>query len=236
MLVIPAVDIRQGRCVQLVGGRPEAEKAYGSPVAAALRWMEQGARYLHVVDLDAAMGTGDNLSTVAEILANIRIDAEVGGGIRSIGRASEVLAMGADRIILGTAAIKNPELISELVERVGSERVMVALDARAGKVVVEGWRAQTQNTVIDMARKFQQMGVGSLLFTNVDVEGQMRGAAVDAIRELVQSVKLPVIAAGGVASLDDVRAVRDTGAAGLVIGTALYEGKFSLKEAMEVAR
>ena len=235
-MVIPAVDIRQGRCVQLVGGRPEAEKAYGSPVAAALRWMEQGARYLHVVDLDAAMGTGDNLSTVAEILANIRIDAEVGGGIRSIGRASEVLAMGADRIILGTAAIKNPELISELVERVGSERVMVALDARAGKVVVEGWRAQTQNTVIDMARKFQQMGVGSLLFTNVDVEGQMRGAAVDAIRELIQSVDLPVIAAGGVASLDDIRAVRDTGAAGLVIGTALYEGKFSLKEAMEVAR
>jgi phosphoribosylformimino-5-aminoimidazole carboxamide ribotide isomerase len=198
--------------------------------------MEEGARYLHVVDLDAAMGVGDNLSVVAEILANVRIGVEVGGGIRSIGRAGEILAMGADRIILGTAAIRNPELILELVERVGSDRVMVALDARAGKVVIEGWRTLTEKTVIGMARRFQQMKVGSLLFTSVDAEGQMRGAAVDAIRELVQAVKLPVIAAGGVASLDDVRAVRDTGAAGLVIGTALYEGRFSLKRAMEVAK
>lgn len=236
MLVIPAVDIRRGRCVQLVGGRPEAERTYGNPVVAALRWMEEGARYLHVVDLDAAMGVGDNLSVVAEILANVRIGVEVGGGIRSIGRAGEILAMGADRIILGTAAIRNPELILELVERVGSDRVMVALDARAGKVVIEGWRTLTEKTVIGMARRFQQMKVGSLLFTSVDAEGQMRGAAVDAIRELVQAVKLPVIAAGGVASLDDVRAVRDTGAAGLVIGTALYEGRFSLKRAMEVAK
>jgi phosphoribosylformimino-5-aminoimidazole carboxamide ribotide isomerase len=198
--------------------------------------MEEGARYLHVVDLDAAMGVGDNLSVVAEILANVRIGVEVGGGIRSIGRAGEILAMGADRVILGTAAIRNPKLIQELVERVGSDRVMVALDTRAGKVVVEGWRTLTEKTVIEMARRFQQMKVGSLLFTSVDAEGQMRGAAVDAIRELVQAIELPVIAAGGVASLADVRAVRDTGAAGLVIGTALYEGRFSLKQAMEVAK
>lgn len=234
MLVIPSVDIRKGRCVQLVGGRPETEKAYGDPVEAAQRWIAEGARYLHVIDLDAAMGTGDNFNKIAEVLANINVGAQVGGGIRSVERASELLGIGADRVILSTAVIRNPELTRELVELAGGARVMVAIDTRAGRALMEGWVTPTQRPAVELAREFERMGVGSLLFTNVDVEGKMAGVVAGAIRELVQAVKIPVFAAGGVASIEDVRVAREAGAAGLVVGMAFYENKLTLKQAMEV--
>ncbi|MEM2908369.1 MAG: 1-(5-phosphoribosyl)-5-[(5-phosphoribosylamino)methylideneamino]imidazole-4-carboxamide isomerase [Candidatus Hadarchaeales archaeon] len=229
MLVIPSVDIRKGRCVQLVGGRPESERVYGSPVEMAQRWIAEGARYLHIIDLDAAMGTGDNFNVVAEVLANVHVGAQVGGGVRSLDRACELLGIGAERVILSTAAIENPELVRELVELAGSARVMAAVDAKAGRVVIRGWTTPTQWTAAEAAREFERMGVGSLLFTNVDVEGRMAGVDADAIRQVVEAVGIPVFAAGGVATLEDVRR------AGLVIGMALYEGRLSLKQAMEVA-
>ena len=138
MLVIPSVDIRQGRCVQLVGGRPETEQVYGDPVELAQRWVAEGARHLHVIDLDAAMGTGDNFVKVAEVLASVRMGVQVGGGIRSLERACELLGIGASRVILGTAAVRNPELVRKLVGLAGGEKVMVALDSRSGKVAIEG--------------------------------------------------------------------------------------------------
>jgi phosphoribosylformimino-5-aminoimidazole carboxamide ribotide isomerase len=235
LLVVPSVDILKGRCVQLVGGRPETERVYGDPVEQAQRWVAEGASYLHVIDLDAAMGTGDNFESVAEVLANVRVGVEVGGGIRTFERANELLGIGADRVILGTAAVKNPELVKELAEMAGGERVMVALDSRSGKVTIEGWRAQTEKTAVQLAREFERMGVGALLFTSVDVEGRMSGLAARETQELVRAVKIPVFASGGVGSLEDVRIARETGAAGLVIGMALYERKFTLREAMEVA-
>ncbi len=235
MLVIPSVDILKGRCVQLVGGRPETERVYGDPVEQAQRWVAEGASYLHVIDLDAAMDTGDNLESVAEVLANIRVGVEVGGGVRTFERANELLGIGAERVILGTAAVKNPELVRQLVELAGGERIMVALDSRSGRVTIEGWRAQTEKTALQLAKEFEQTGVGSLLYTSVDVEGRMSGIAARETRELVSAVKIPVFASGGVGTLDDVRVARETGAAGLVVGMALYERKFTLKEAMEVA-
>jgi len=233
MQVIPSVDIMRGRCVQLVGGRPGTGKKYGDPVDVAQRWVAEGANYLHIVDLDAAMGTGDNFKQVAEVLANARVNAQVGGGIRTIERACEFLGIGADRVILGTTAVKNPELVKELVELAGGARVVVALDAKAGKVAIEGWRTQTDKSVFGTAKEFERMGVGALLFTSVDVEGKMAGVAVDEIRKLVGSVRIPVFASGGVGSLDDVCMAKEAGAAGLIIGMALYEGKFTLKQAME---
>ncbi|MDI6883784.1 MAG: 1-(5-phosphoribosyl)-5-[(5-phosphoribosylamino)methylideneamino]imidazole-4-carboxamide isomerase [Hadesarchaea archaeon] len=233
--MIPSVDIRRGRCVQLVGGRPETERVYGDPVELAQRWVAEGANYLHLVDLDAAMGTGDNFVKVAEVLANTRIGVEVGGGVRTLERANELLGIGADRVILGTAAVRNPGLVRELVELAGGARTMVALDSRSGKVAVEGWKEQTEKSVLGLAREFERMGVGGLLFTSIDVEGSMRGVAAREIRELVNAVKIPVFASGGVGSLDDVRVAREAGAAGLVVGVALYEGRFTLKQAMEVA-
>jgi phosphoribosylformimino-5-aminoimidazole carboxamide ribotide isomerase len=232
---VPSVDILKGRCVQLVSGRPGSERVYGDPVEQAQRWIAQGAGYLHVVDLDAAMGTGDNFGRVAEVLANVRVGVEVGGGIRTLERAGELLGIGADRVILGTAAFRNPELVRDLVELAGGERVMVALDSRSGKVTIEGWRTQTEMTAIQLAKKFEGMGAGALLYTCVDVEGKMCGIAAREIRELVSAVKVPVFASGGVGTLGDVRAARDAGAAGLIIGMALYERRFTLREAMEVA-
>lgn len=236
MLVIPSVDIMRGRCVQLVGGRPETERVYGDPVEIAQRWVAEGASYLHLIDLDAAMGEGDNFEKIAEVLANVRVNVQVGGGIRTLDRANELLGIGAYRIILGTAAIRNPEIVKELVELAGGDRIMVALDARSGKVTIEGWKRQTEKSVLELAREFDRMGVGALLFTSVDVEGSMRGVAAREIRELVSAVNIPIFASGGVGTLDDVRIVREAGAAGLVIGIALYENKFTLKQAMEVAK
>ena len=235
MLVVPSIDIWHGRCVQMVGGRPDTVRVYGDPVEMAQRWAAEGASYLHVVDLDAAMTTGDNFLTVAEVIASTGIKLQVGGGIRTFERANEFLGMGADRVVLGTAAIKSPELVKKLVEMAGGDRVMVALDSISGKVAVEGWTEQTENSVLDLATEFERMGVGSFLFTSVDVEGSMKGVAGQEIRELVRNVRVPVFAAGGVGNLEDVRVVRDAGAAGLIIGMALYEGRFTLRQAMEVA-
>ena len=235
MLVIPSVDIRRGRVVQMVGGRPETERVYGEPREMAQRWIDQGASWLHIVDLDAAMRTGDNLLCVLDVLAGVDVNVQVGGGIRDLARANELLNNGADRVILGTAAIKAPELVRQLVEIFGGNRIMVALDSRSGKVLVDGWKRSTGKTVFALAAEFERVGVGSILFTKVDVEGSMGGIAGREIRELVDAVEIPVFAAGGVGSLDDVRAARDAGAAGLVVGMALYEGKFNLKQAMEVA-
>ena len=236
MLVIPSIDIRGGRCVRLVGGKAEAEKVYGDPVEFAQRWVAEGASYLHLIDLDAAMGMGDNFARVAEVLTSVRVGVQVGGGIRTPERAFELLGIGASRVILGTAAIKSQELVGELVERAGADRVMVALDSRSGKVAIEGWRKQTDEPTLELARKFERLGVGSLLFTNIDLDGSMRGVAVREIKELVDAVEIPVFASGGVGSLEDLRAVREAGAEGVVIGRALYEGRFTLKRALEVVR
>ncbi|PIU14197.1 MAG: 1-(5-phosphoribosyl)-5-((5-phosphoribosylamino)methylideneamino)imidazole-4-carboxamide isomerase [Hadesarchaea archaeon CG08_land_8_20_14_0_20_51_8] len=234
MQVIPSVDIMRGRCVQLVGGRLGTGKEYGDPVEVAQRWVSEGARCLHIIDLDATMGTGDNFERVAEVLASVRVDTQVGGGIRTVERACELLGIGATRVILGTAAMKNPKMVGELVKLAGGARVVVALDAKSGKVVIEGWRTQTEKTVLEFAKEFERMGVGALLFTSVDIEGKMAGIAAGEIRKLVSAVEIPVLASGGVGSLGDVRVAREAGAAGLVVGMALYEGKFTLKQAMEV--
>ena len=221
--------------MQLVGGKPESERVYGDPVERAQRWVAEGASYLHVIDLDAAMGTGDNFESVAEVLANVGVGVEVGGGVRTLERANELLGIGAEKVILGTVAVRNPGLVEELVGLAGGEGIMVALDSRSGRVTIEGWRAQTEKTALQLAKEFERMGVGSLLYTSVDVEGRMSGIAARETRELVSAVKILVFASGGVGTLDDVRIARETGAAGLVVGMALYERKFTLREAMEVA-
>lgn len=235
MLVIPAVDIRGGECVQLVGGKSSTGGEYGDPVRSAIRWEEEGASCIHVVDLDAAMGEGDNLGKVAEILANVNTEVQVGGGIRTVERGCEILGIGADRIILGTAAAENPDILRKLVEKAGSESVMAALDVRDNKLAVEGWKEEVGENFLERAKKLEGMGVGGFLFTNVNVEGKMTGLNPEPIRELVDSVETPVIAAGGVKSISDVRKAKEAGASGLVIGTALYEGEISLGEAMEVS-
>jgi len=219
----------------MIGGKPGTEKVYGPPVERAERWVAEGAECLHVVDLDAALGKGDNLDKIAEILEGVGVQVQVGGGIRKLERACELLELGADRVIIGTAAVSDPGFVKALVEMVGGARVVVAIDSRGGEVVVKGWKQQTGVSPAALAQEFEQMGVGGLLFTSVDVEGGMKGAAVSETKEIVEAVEIPVIASGGVGSLEDVQAIKETGAACLVVGMALYEGKFTLAQAMEVA-
>ncbi|MEW6592695.1 MAG: 1-(5-phosphoribosyl)-5-[(5-phosphoribosylamino)methylideneamino]imidazole-4-carboxamide isomerase [Candidatus Hadarchaeota archaeon] len=235
-LVIPSVDIMQGECVQMVGGRIGTEVKYGDPVEQAMRWVSEGAECLHVVDLDAAMGKGDNLVKIAELVAGSAVQVQVGGGIRNLERAFEMLGIGAERVILGTAAVRGDDFVRALVEMVGGARVMAAIDSRGGAVLVEGWKRKTGMSPAELAQTLEALGVGSLIFTCVDVEGSMEGAAAQETEEVAGAVKIPVIAAGGVGSLDDIWELRDAGAAGVIIGKALYEGKFTLAQAMEVAK
>jgi phosphoribosylformimino-5-aminoimidazole carboxamide ribotide isomerase len=235
MLVIPAVDLLGGKCVRLFRGDPEKSKVYyDDPLEAAKLLESEGAQLIHVVDLDAALGSGDNTASIKRILENVDVKVEVGGGIRSLQKAEQLIKSGVFRVIFGTAAVKNTGLVEEAVGCFGSECVAVAVDERDGKVAVHGWKSKSSVDYLDFARSFENMGVGALIFTPVSVDGTLSGPEVEKTRQLVGAVSVPVVASGGVARLEDLVALAKTGAAGVIVGTAIYEKKFSVKEALEV--
>lgn len=239
--VIPAVDMRDGKCVQLVQGVPGSEIiSLDDPFAVALDWIDKGAKTLHLVDLDGAIeGQRKNAPTVQRIVNACKgrgITIQVGGGIRNFEDAAALLKMGVSRVILGTAALQNPGLVKLLAESFGNESVTVALDAKNGRISIKGWTEECAHTPVEMGRKFEELGAGSLLFTNIDTEGLMQGVNPIPTKELVESVSIPVIASGGVSSLQDLRILKETGAAGVVIGSALYTGKFTFEDAVESSR
>jgi len=231
--VIPAVDMQDGEVVQLVQGERGTEKRYGDPVEAARRWVDAGARTLHLVDLDGAFeGERANAPAVETIVDAVDVPIQLGGGIRTVEDALSLLDRGVDRVILGTAAVENPEIVREIGdERPGS--VVVSLDAKGGEVVVSGWTEGTGLDPVEAAVRYETLGAGAILFTDVDMEGRLEGVRTDQIERLAEAVDIPVVASGGVARLADVRACREAGAAAVVVGTALYEGAFTLAEAME---
>ncbi len=230
--VVPAVDVQDGQVVQLVGGERDTGKRYGDPVDAAERWVEAGAETLHLVDLDGAFeGVRANAPAVEAILEAVDVDMQLGGGIRTRADAVDLLDRGVNRVILGTAAVERPELVSEIsAEYPGS--VLVSLDAKDGEVVVSGWTEETGLDPAAAAARYEELGAGGILFTDVDVEGRLEGVRTDPVERVVEAVGIPVVASGGVATLDDVVALRDAGAAAVVVGSALYKGRFTLREAM----
>jgi len=231
--VVPAVDMQDGEVVQLVGGERETGTTYGDPVAAARRWVEAGAETLHLVDLDGAFeGERQNAAAIDAVVAAVDVDVQLGGGIRTAEEAIDLLDRGIDRVILGTAAVENPEIVATIGEEY-PEGVLVGLDAKGGEVVVEGWTEGTGLDPAEAARRYADLGAGGILFTDVDVEGQLEGVRTGPVRRVVEAVEVPVVASGGVASIDDVRALHEAGAAAVVVGTALYEGRFTLAEARE---
>ncbi|MFB6268291.1 MAG: 1-(5-phosphoribosyl)-5-[(5-phosphoribosylamino)methylideneamino]imidazole-4-carboxamide isomerase [Halodesulfurarchaeum sp.] len=231
--VIPAVDVKDGEVVQLVQGEAGTETRYGDPVSAARRWVEAGARSLHVVDLDGALeGERRNAATIKAIREAVSVPLQLGGGIRRAADAIDLLDAGIDRVILGTAAVDDPEIVSRVATS-HPEGVMVSLDAREGEVVVSGWTEGTGLAPETAAVRYQELGAAAILFTNVDVEGTQEGVRPAPVRRLVEAVDIPVVASGGVASVADVRELAGAGAAGVVVGTALYEGAFTLEEAMD---
>jgi len=235
--VIPAVDVQDGSVVQLVGGERGTGKRYGDPIEAASRWTEAGARTLHLVDLDGAFegerANADAIEAVVEATDD-EIGLQLGGGIRTAADARGLLDAGIDRVILGTAAVETPEIVAE-IDGTHPGSVVVSLDAKDGEVVVSGWTEGTGLDPAEAAARYEELGAGAILFTNVDVEGRLEGIDREAVEAVVDAVEIPVVASGGVATVDDVVALKEAGAAAVVVGTALYEGRFTLREAQAAA-
>ncbi|MEM3003827.1 MAG: 1-(5-phosphoribosyl)-5-[(5-phosphoribosylamino)methylideneamino]imidazole-4-carboxamide isomerase [Candidatus Bathyarchaeia archaeon] len=236
MILIPAVDLMRGRCVRLFQGDPSKPKQYyQDPLEAAMFFRSQGAEMLHIVDLDAALGLGDNAKVISKIVKSIQIRTQVGGGIRTLERAKEILDLGVSRAIFGTAAVKKPELISEVAAIFGRERIAAAIDVKNGSPAIEGWRSKTSLEYISLAQKLEAAGAGCIVFTSVNADGTLSGPALSDVKRLVRSVTVPVIASGGVRNLEDIAALAKTGVQGVIVGTALYENRFSLRQALKVA-
>jgi phosphoribosylformimino-5-aminoimidazole carboxamide ribotide isomerase len=233
MRIFPAVDILGGRCVQLVQGKRESATVFGDPLACATRWLDQGADALHVVNLDGAFGnSAKNADLITDLIKKTGVEIELGGGIRSTEDAAHWLTTGVSRIIISTLATQKPESVRILVDEYGSERVMAGVDAKGGKIAVHGWQ-ETAGDYLEWARSFEELGAGSLLYTNVDVEGLQQGVRFEPVRNLINHVRIPVVVAGGVSARSDITGLRDAGAFGAVLGSALYSGKITLKEALE---
>ena len=235
MEVIPSIDIREGRCVRLYQGDYDRETVFSNnPVEMARRWESEGGKRLHVVDLDgAATGQPANLPIILEVLEALSIPVQVGGGIRSFGAVRQLMEAGVDRVVLGTAAVRDPEMVDEICKRVGAERVIVAADARDGKVAVEGWREGTSLEATELIADMEKLGVGRFLYTDISRDGAMTQPNFQAYRDLVASTRGAVIASGGISSLDHLRELAEIGTEGAILGSALYRGALELSQAVE---
>jgi phosphoribosylformimino-5-aminoimidazole carboxamide ribotide isomerase len=228
---IPAIDIRGGRCVRLVQGDYARERVFADdPVAMARHWAEQGAPRLHVVDLDGARdGTRANASVIRQAIGAVSIPVQVGGGVRSLQAAQHLLDDGADRVVVGTAAAENPGALRTWLAALDPERLIVGVDARDGLVATHGWTATTHLDALEFCRQLADLGVVRVLYTDISRDGTLAGPNVEALERLVGGEpRLKVLASGGVAEVDDLRALAEAGAEGAIIGTALYDGRLSL--------
>jgi phosphoribosylformimino-5-aminoimidazole carboxamide ribotide isomerase len=233
--LIPAIDLMNGKIVRLTHGDPKTAKVYhqfGGPVETAKKWKAEGAEKLHIIDLDAALGTGNNLSVIAEIIKNVELPIQVGGGIRKFEAAEKLLELGVSQVILGALAFSNPKTITQIQQAFGANSVIVALDNRDGKIMIEGWKTATGLGVKEALKKFTALGVKVFLVTSITKDGTLSGPDLDSLREACQYPDVDIIAAGGIGGLDDLLALKRVGAEGAVIGKALYESRFTLKEAL----
>ena len=235
--IYPAIDLKAGGVVRLKQGRLKDSKTFDlSPQQAAETWIEQGAEWLHVVNLDGAFGedSKSNLTALKQILAVARGKGMVqfGGGLRSLEGIEHIIMMGVTRVILGTAAVVNPELMYQALEEFGSDRVVLGVDARDGFVRVAGWEKATEVTPIALVRRYFGSGLKRIIYTNVRRDGMETGVDIESTKELAITTGLEVIASGGVGTLTDIRRVKAAGLAGVVVGKALYEKNFTLSEAM----
>jgi phosphoribosylformimino-5-aminoimidazole carboxamide ribotide isomerase len=240
MLIIPAIDLKGGKCVRLLRGEMSAETVYGDdPLAVGHRWVGEGAQYLHVVDLDGAVtGQPVNATAIAALCGALPIPIEVGGGVRTVARAAEILELGADRVIFGTAALATPAVVEEACRRFPG-RVAVGIDARDGKVAVAGWTETSDVGATVLAQRVQQLGACRIIYTDISRDGTQQGVNVAATRALAEAISIPVTASGGVGSLTDIVALKDCEGIGIdavIVGRALYTGAVRLPEAISAVR
>lgn len=233
MIVIPAVDVREGACVQLVGGSYEQERVrLPNAPAVAREWIDAGFKRLHVVDLDAATGSGSNLPIVEEILRDSRIPVQVGGGIRSTEAVEQLFRAGADRVVVGTRALEDPDWLADLASMYPGV-IIVATDVRERRVVTRGWVRTLPHDILDVVEELNPLPLGGLLVTAVHAEGQMRGTDLALMEDVAESANAPVIASGGITTMAELRALDYRGLSGAVIGMALYTGALDARSVVQ---
>lgn len=234
MIIFPAIDILKGKCVRLIQGDYNQEKVYGdSPVAMAKKWEEKGAEYIHIVDLDGAKsGDSINKSVIKEIAENVNIPVQVGGGIRSLDIISFYLNSGVSRVIIGTAAIQDPEFLKEAVNQYG-DKIAVSLDARNGFVATDGWTDTSEVKAIDLVKQLEQIGVKTIVYTDIAKDGMLQGPNLEEQRAINNATSMNVIASGGVTTKEDVNNLQTLDLYGTIIGKALYDGKLDFETVVE---
>jgi phosphoribosylformimino-5-aminoimidazole carboxamide ribotide isomerase len=240
MIILPAIDLKEGRCVRLEQGLMDKDTVYhDDPAAQARIWQEQGGEYLHIVDLDGAFaGTPKNKAAIEAIVAAIDIPSELGGGIRDLPTIEGYLALGIERVILGTIAQEDPALVREAC-RLFPGRIVVGIDAKDGFVAVRGWADITEKKATEMAQEMEDFGVEAIIYTDISRDGMMQGPNIDATKKLAEAITIPVIASGGLSTLDDIRRlieIENAGVAGVITGKAIYSGAIDLREAVALTR
>lgn len=239
MLIIPAVDIKNGKCVRLFQGRLDSETVFSDdPAAMAKRWENEGAEIIHVIDLDGAVEKSPkNLNSIERIIESVEAYIQVGGGIRTAKTAKMYLDLGVKRVIIGTEAIKNPNFVKDACKAF-PDQIVVGIDARDGLVAIEGWTETTRIKDVDLARRFEDCGVAAINFTDIHRDGMETGPNIEATRRIAEAVSIPVVASGGVSTIEDIKKLMPleaVGVVGVITGRALYSGSLSLKEAIKVS-
>jgi phosphoribosylformimino-5-aminoimidazole carboxamide ribotide isomerase len=240
MIIIPAIDIKKGQCVRLFQGRMDSETVFSDdPAAMAKRWEEEGAEWIHVVDLDGAVGKRpQNTDSVQKIIEAVNVPVQVGGGIRNEETIKMYLDFGIKRVIVGTEAIQNPKLVKDAC-RAFPERIVVGIDARKGMVAIEGWTKTTEIQAVDLAKQFEDCGVAAIIFTDIHRDGMQTGPNINETRRLAENLSIPVIASGGVSAIEDIInlfPLKEAGVTGVITGRALYDGTLNLKEAIQISK
>ncbi|WP_027359479.1 1-(5-phosphoribosyl)-5-[(5-phosphoribosylamino)methylideneamino]imidazole-4-carboxamide isomerase [Desulforegula conservatrix] len=239
MIVIPAVDIKNGKCVRLLHGNMDAETVFSDdPLAMALRWQNEGGKRLHIVDLDGAIEKRPkNLDLIKSMVEKLDIPVQVGGGIRDLETIDMYFSIGVKWVIIGTAAIKNPDMVKSACKKYPGQ-IIVGIDAREGKVAVEGWVETTEVTAVDLARQYEGWGVSAINFTDIHRDGAHSGPNIEQTKGLAEAVSIPVVASGGVSTIKDIenlKKIESSGIVGVITGRALYDGTLDLREAIKIA-
>lgn len=240
MIIFPAIDIRDGKCVRLTEGRFDQETIFADqPVDMAVRWANEGAEYLHLVDLDGALaGKPVNVAAIGEIIKAVNIPVQLGGGIRTLDNIRECLETGVERVILGSIAVREPELVAAACKLYG-ERIVVGIDARDGQAAVEGWGVTGGISAEELAKRMARVGVRRIIYTDISRDGMLSGVNVEATASLAQAAGIPIIASGGVRDMDDMKAIKaaeSAGIEGVIVGKAIYMGSLNLADALSLAR
>lgn len=237
MIILPAIDLRDGKCVRLYKGDfDKSEVVAESALETALSFKEAGAEYIHMVDLDGALkGKGVNYSIVSEVIEKVNIPVELGGGIRDIETIDYLINIGVSRVILGTAALNNPEFVKTAVKKYG-DRIAVGIDAKDGYVAVDGWINVSKVNYVDFAKEMENIGVKTIIFTDISKDGTLQGPNLEQLSNIQQSVSCNIIASGGIKDIEDLKVINKMGIYGAITGKAIYSGNIDLKEAIGVCK